>query len=104
MKKHKVPFADPYVCYFCGLREPLVSKRKFRGVIERHHLIEQNLGGTNEDANLVPCCSSCHSLIHQEIIKLDKWYDSTDGKIFHWWDEKGTERWGSRNLKRLEVF
>jgi predicted restriction endonuclease len=103
LKKLKVPFADPYTCYFCGLEEPLVSIRKFREVLEKHHIKERNQKGTNEVANIVPCCSSCHSLVHQGILKVDKWYDSSDGKILHWWDEKGTERWNSRKLKRLEV-
>jgi hypothetical protein len=62
--------------------------------VEIHHIEERNQNGSNEDSNLVPACSTCHSLIHEGQIKIDKWYFSTRGWILHYWqDEK--EYWGS---------
>ena len=81
-------------CYFCGLTKDPKVKGKGRSVIEKHHIQEQHLGGSNEDSNLVPACSNCHSLIHEGRIRIDKWYFSTRGWILHYWqDEK--EYWGS---------
>jgi 5-methylcytosine-specific restriction endonuclease McrA len=72
---------DRYKCYFCDFKKLPTSKKSFRNSIEMHHIIEKNKGGNNEPSNLVPCCSTCHSLIHENKIIIDKWYFSTKGWI-----------------------
>ena len=94
----KICFFDKRVCYFCGLEKIEESKKTCRSIIEIHHIKEKSMGGSNEEANKVPCCSTHHSMIHEGIIKLDKWYSTTSGLKFHWWDEKGKEWWGPRKL------
>jgi len=92
------PIFDKRICYFCGLEKSNKAKKTCRSVIEIHHIIEVNEGGSNEEGNKVPCCSNHHSTIHEGLIKLDKWYMTTAGMKFHWWDETGTEWWGPRKL------
>lgn len=41
--------------------------------------------------NVVSLCSLCHRKVHGKMIKIDKWYESTSGKILHWFDENGKE-------------
>jgi hypothetical protein len=91
---------DPDVCYFCGLRKKQTKSKKFRSMIEIHHIIEKNEGGTNEPSNLVPTCSNHHSAIHENIIQLDRWYFSSRGWILHWWDEDNLEHWDNRIIKK----
>jgi len=92
-------FTDPHVCYFCGIRKALKKTKASRSIVEVHHITEKHDGGSNEMCNLVPTCSNHHSLIHENKIKLDKWYFSTRGWILHWWDEFGKEHWDKRILK-----
>ena len=98
MARKSIPLFDKRVCYFCGLEKSEDAKKTFRSVIEIHHIKEKNEGGSNEESNKIPCCSTHHSMIHEGRIKLDKWYMTTSGEKFHWWDEKGDEHWGSRKL------
>lgn len=93
MNKIKL-LVDPYKCYFCEVRSSGPNKKKFRNVVECHHIIEKNNGGSNDPCNLIPVCSNHHSLIHEGKIKLDKWFFSTKGWVMHWWDEKGVEKYG----------
>ena len=82
-------------CYFCGLRNPPKKEgKKFRSLIEVHHIKEKNDGGNNEPINLVPCCSNCHSKIHLDLIKLDTWYNLAYCHKLKWIDEKGVNRFG----------
>lgn len=41
-------------CIFCGAKENL----------ENHHVLPKSEGGTDEDFNLVTCCSLCHGKLH----------------------------------------
>lgn len=86
---------DPHKCHLCLVNNNIHQKvkKRFRSIIEIHHLIERNDGGTNTPENLIPICSNCHSKVHEGLIKLDKWYFSTRGWIFHYWDETGKECW-----------
>ena len=100
---------DPHVCYFCGLKKTTTKSKKFRSLIEIHHIVERNEGGSNEKSNLVPVCSNHHSMVHENKVKIDKWYFSTRGWVLHWWDENGTEHWNPVNKqmapdKRLELL
>jgi len=83
-------------CYFCDTKEPkdIPKNKGFRRLIEAHHMIERNEGGDNSPSNLCPCCSSCHSKIHLELIKLDKWLNFGYCYKLHWWDEKSKEYFG----------
>lgn len=86
---------DPYTCHLCGFTVDLKLRKQksFRSSVELHHIIEQNEKIINTPENLIPVCSNCHSMIHEDIIKLDKWYFSTKGWIFHYWDKNGKEQW-----------
>ena len=86
---------DPYTCHICkfSIDLKLRKKKSFRSSVELHHIIEKNDKIINTSENLIPVCSNCHSMIHEDIIKLDKWYFSTRGWIFHFWDQNGKEQW-----------
>lgn len=99
MTKEYESIFDPNKCYFCGIEKPKNSSKRFRSVVEIHHIKERNEGGTNEPRNKVPCCSNHHSLIHENVVKLDKWYSTTGGWKLHWWDENGKEFWGPNHKK-----
>lgn len=88
--------SDPYTCYICGIKNNMDRKvkKKFRNIVECHHIVERNEGGLDTPENLLPVCSNCHSKIHEGMLKLDKWYYSTRGWIFHYYDESGKEVWG----------
>jgi predicted HNH restriction endonuclease len=88
MSKHAL-LADRNVCYFCGLVEPEKVKKGYRRIIEIHHIVERNQGGSNEGWNKVPCCSNCHSKIHLNIIKIDRWIDFGYICKLQWSDESG---------------
>jgi hypothetical protein len=85
-------YCDRNKCYFCGLVG--VKSNTSRNLIERHHLVERHEGGSNEPTNLVACCSTCHSRIHLNIIKIDKWYDVGYGMKLKW-TYKGKDYLGS---------
>lgn len=86
---------DPYKCYFCDIKTDPTKSKKFRSVIEIHHITEKNEGGKNDSSNLLPVCSNHHSLIHEDKIKIDRWYFSTCGWKLHWYDDNGKEHWGN---------
>lgn len=91
---------DGHVCYLCGLLNPQnVTGKQFRNMIEVHHIIEQNEGGTHEPINLVPCCSNCHSKIHMNLIHIDKWINFAYCYKLKWTDEDGEEKLGAAEPK-----
>jgi hypothetical protein len=85
--------ADKNQCYFCGVRNDRTNK-SFRNLIEVHHIVEQNQGGSNEPNNLVPCCSNCHSKVHMNLIQIDKWYNVGYCYKLKWIDENEKEWFG----------
>ena len=88
---------DKYTCYFCGVKEPLINltnNKKFRRLIEIHHIVEKNQNGTNDDSNLVPVCSNCHSKIHLGLINPKKWIFTTSGWKLIWVDHNNVEHYG----------
>ena len=87
---------DPNTCYFCGIKSN-PNNKSFRSVVEIHHLQEKCNNGKNNAHNLVAVCSNHHSLIHEGIIKIDKWYFSTKGWLLKWEDELGVTHWGSNH-------
>lgn len=92
---------DKHSCYFCGVHEPLhVPKEtlKYRKLIEIHHIKEKNEGGNNNEENLVPVCSSCHSKIHLGLITPKKWFFTTSGWKLEWVDDSGKTYFGRANF------
>mgnify|MGYP001075422736 CR=1 FL=1 len=87
---------DKHQCYFCNIRKD-PSKKGFRSVVELHHIVEKNQGGSNVQSNLVPVCSTHHSLIHEGYIEIKGWFFSTKGWILIWKDHEGKEHWGRPN-------
>lgn len=88
---------NTYQCYFCGVCEPtqtVNTNKKFRRLIEIHHIKEKNEGGGNEDFNLVPICSNCHSKVHLGLINPKRWFFTTSGWKLLWIDDKGIECFG----------
>jgi predicted restriction endonuclease len=83
-------------CYFCGiqLREKKKDSKKYRSLIEIHHIKEKNGGGTDYDTNLVPLCSNHHSMVHEDLIKIDAWYNVGYCYKLKWTDEDGTDHFG----------
>jgi len=53
---------DNYQCQIC-------KKKNLR--LEAHHVISRNEGGKDSITNLITLCSSCHSKVHSNKIKLD---------------------------------
>lgn len=89
-------FCSKKICYFCGRREVLKKPDKnFRSVIEVHHIREKFNGGLNNPKNLIACCSTCHSLIHNGQIKIDKWMDVGYTHKLLWYDEEGKQHFGT---------
>jgi 5-methylcytosine-specific restriction endonuclease McrA len=88
---------DKYTCYFCGVQEPFQApsiNKKYRRLVEVHHIKEKNEGGSNDDYNLVPVCSNCHSKIHIGLINPQKWLFTTSGWKLSWKDNAGKEHLG----------
>lgn len=84
-------------CYFCGCQNPMkTTGKKYRSLVEVHHIKERNEGGDNSPSNLVACCSNCHSKIHLDIIKLEAWYNVGYAYKLVWYDEDGIKRFGPR--------
>jgi predicted HNH restriction endonuclease len=92
--KYKL-LCDHDVCYLCGCKSVKnKTEKKFRNLIEIHHIIERNEGGTNSPHNLVPLCSSCHSVVHSGIITLIGWFDCIYCFKLKWTDKDGNKRFG----------
>ena len=58
-------------------------------VLDLHRVIAQN--GYNR-RNTTCICSRCHRKHHSGIIDIKGWCDSTNGRLLHWFDENGMER------------
>jgi hypothetical protein len=86
---------ERYICYCCGIKEPPKPKgKKYRALIETHHIIEQNEGGSNGSGNLVRLCGNCHSKVHLGVITLDKYYDCGFCRKLKWVDEHHVDQFG----------
>ena len=44
-------------------------------------------------AGTVVLCNGCHRKHHTGLIKIDDWYESTTGRLLHWFDEEGKEHY-----------
>jgi len=86
-------------CYFCGIKNPhKTTGKKFRSLIEVHHIKEQNEGGNHSKHNLVPCCGNCHSKVHLGLIEIDTWYNLHYCYRLKWVDEFGEKQFGPKSL------
>lgn len=52
--RHRSREIPQHKCIFCGTTDS----------IERHHIIQKRFNGSNDESNLVPICSRCHSTYH----------------------------------------
>lgn len=88
-------YCDKHICYFCGLQG--LESTTCRSLVEIHHVIEKNQGGNNDPYNLIACCSTCHSRIHNNLIILDKWYNVGFAMKMKW-SYKGKEYFGKNTI------
>jgi hypothetical protein len=96
---------DKHICYFCGVRNPpRVEGKKYRSLVEVHHIKERNEGGDNRPDNLLPLCSNCHSKVHLGLIEIGLWYNVGYCRKLKWIDEEGVEHFGSfiQGVRKLE--
>ena len=87
------PLFDDCQCYFCDMKKT-GKKSKYRSVIELHHIKEKHQGGDNTNWNLVPVCSTHHSMVHEGWIEILGWCFSTKGWVLRWKDKQGIEHFG----------
>jgi len=59
----------------------ILCRKEEVDVLECHRIIHGCEGGTYSDNNTVVLCADCHTLVHKGRIIIDKWYDSTAGRI-----------------------
>lgn len=48
-------------------------------------------GGDYSLTNTVSICENCHRKVHANEIVIDRWYNSTSGRVLHWFDENKIE-------------
>lgn len=63
--KEMVLNRDNHTCQYCK------GKRK-DSKLEVHHIVFRSQGGSDNQENLITLCHTCHSLLHNEKISLDK--------------------------------
>ena len=71
-------------CHFCG--------EENYNVLDAHRIIPEPGGGKYTDDNTVCVCCLCHRRIHAEEIVVDRWYNSTKGKVLRYF-ENDQEFW-----------
>jgi 5-methylcytosine-specific restriction endonuclease McrA len=67
-------------CQICG--------EKDYDLLDTHRI---KWGGKYSESNCVCLCSTCHRKVHAHKIKIDGWYNSTKGRVLHFFDENGKE-------------
>lgn len=67
-------------CYFC-------DEQKY-DLLDVHRIIPGEEGGKYTHQNTVVTCCRCHRLIHAGDIKIDRWYNSTTGRVLHYFLEE----------------
>ena len=67
-------------CDICGTEAPL----------QEHHIEGRKIFSPNHPSNLCNACGTCHDKIHLDMIIIEGWFQSTEGKelLWHW---KGEE-------------
>jgi hypothetical protein len=61
-------------------------------LLDVHRIVAGADGGKYHEWNAVTCCSNCHRKCHCGEIKIDRYYNSTKGRILHYWRD-GQEFW-----------
>jgi hypothetical protein len=61
-------------CDICGNKE----------ILEIHHIQGKKIYKPNRQSNLANICSNCHTKIHYGQVIIEKWVDSTEGRILIW--------------------
>ena len=57
-KRAKSPLDTKIVCFVCAVQEPLATAHD-------HHRTPRAFGGTDDEANRVWLCASCHTRLHR---------------------------------------
>jgi len=57
-------------------------------VLDVHRLIH---GSKYTYNGTVVICSKCHRLHHAHVIHIDKWFNSSKGRLLRWVDKEGKE-------------
>ena len=52
-------------CEACGWQEPAAISRRYRSVVQAHHVIPVACGGSDADDNLVLLCPNHHAIAHR---------------------------------------
>ena len=89
-----------YKCKFPGCD----YETKEKSLIDIHHIVPRELGGSNKEFNLIEMCpchhrkiyieessSGPHSKKHEDSIVILNVYKSTNGDVLHFKDSKDTE-------------
>jgi len=71
-------------CHFCSEND--------YDLLDVHRITEGKDGGKYTDHNTVTACACCHRKIHSGRIVIDRWYQSTGGRVLHY-TEDGEEKW-----------
>ena len=75
-------------CPICNQKEILVE----------HHIKGKNIPNANHLSNLAYICDNCHRKIHEGIIILEKYVQTTSGlELF--WHKNGTESMTGENAR-----
>ena len=59
-------------------------------ILEMHHIRGRNIPKPNHPSNLCNICASCHNKLHYDMIIIEGWISTTDGKVLLW-HKKGVE-------------
>jgi hypothetical protein len=71
-------------CYLCG--------GDVYETLDCHRIVPEEDGGRYTDFNTVVACCLCHRKIHAGLIVIDRWYNSTRGRVLHF-IENGQDFW-----------
>ena len=82
--------------------KPFISKKSFKRRASACHICGEDdydlldthrikWGGKYCESNCVCLCTACHRKVHTRKIKIDRWYESTEGRVLHFFDENGEE-------------
>ena len=63
-----------FYCDICGSQE----------ILECHHINGRDKPNKNHPFNLTNICSNCHTRIHNNVIQIEGWMSTTEGKKLMW--------------------
>jgi len=59
---------------------------KERAILVEHHIQGRKIDKPNHKSNLCYICDNCHRKVHNLLIKIDAWYDTTAGRELTWFN------------------